>query len=72
MCVSVSEQRPAAHPVLPERPAPGRAEPGQSSGHEGRDRQGLRRAHQAAVVGQMQLRHAAPLQGTVENSVLLK
>lgn len=63
VCVAVSEQHPSSDRVLPEGQVPGRAEPGQSSGHEGRDRQGLRRAHQAAVVWEMQLRHAAPLQG---------
>ena len=60
------KQYPSTDGVLPQRQVHGRAECGQPAGHEGGDRQSLRRAYQAAVDGQIQLRHPKAFQGDIK------
>lgn len=61
---AVSEQHPPADRVLPAELLPGRAQLQQPAGDEGRDRRGVRRRHQADVVGEALLSGAAHLQGS--------
>lgn len=67
---SVFKQYPSSDGVLPQRQVHRRAERGQPAGHEGGDCQSLRRAYQAAVVGQIQLRHPKAFQGDNQEKVL--
>lgn len=65
---AVSEQHPPADRVLPAELLPGRAQLQQPAGDEGRDRRGVRRRHQADVVGEALLSGAAHLQGSAAQS----